>query len=71
MSIILFFLQQLQNLTIDFRKNSVLDMKNPPLPVAGDIKVELTKNAKKIFHFWFNTFFVTDSAGRLFYCSNI
>ncbi|KAM7352603.1 phosphatase and tensin-like protein isoform 2-T7 [Cochliomyia hominivorax] len=54
--------QQLQNFPIDFRKHNVLDMKNPSLPVAGDIKVELTKNTKKIFHFWFNTFFVTDSS---------
>ncbi|XP_061390514.1 serine-rich adhesin for platelets [Musca vetustissima] len=49
----------LQNFIIDFRKQSVLDVK---LTVSGDIKVELTKNTKKIFHFWFNTFFVTDTA---------
>ncbi|XP_075151540.1 phosphatase and tensin-like protein isoform X2 [Haematobia irritans] len=49
----------LQNFTIDFRKNCVLDVK---LNVTGDIKVELTKNTKKLFHFWFNTFFVSDSA---------
>uniref|UniRef100_A0A1A9WHF5 Phosphatidylinositol 3,4,5-trisphosphate 3-phosphatase and dual-specificity protein phosphatase PTEN n=1 Tax=Glossina brevipalpis TaxID=37001 RepID=A0A1A9WHF5_9MUSC len=54
--------QQLQNLSIDFRKTYILDMKNSAIPVAGDIKVELTKNNKKIFHFWFNTFFVTDSS---------
>lgn len=34
------------------------------ITVSGDIKVELTKNTKKLFHFWFNTFFVTDS-GKL------
>ncbi|XP_073824463.1 phosphatase and tensin-like protein isoform X2 [Musca autumnalis] len=49
----------LQNFVIDFRKQSVLDVK---LAVSGDIKVELTKNTKKIFHFWFNTFFVADTA---------
>uniref|UniRef100_A0A1I8NP83 Phosphatidylinositol 3,4,5-trisphosphate 3-phosphatase and dual-specificity protein phosphatase PTEN n=1 Tax=Stomoxys calcitrans TaxID=35570 RepID=A0A1I8NP83_STOCA len=49
----------LQNFTIDFRKQCVLDVK---MNVTGDIKVELSKNTKKLFHFWFNTFFVSDSA---------
>ncbi|XP_037960504.1 dentin sialophosphoprotein isoform X2 [Teleopsis dalmanni] len=56
--------QALQNLTIDFRKSFTLDIKNPTLCVAGDIKVELTQkiSKKKIFHLWFNTFFVYDAA---------
>lgn len=34
--------------------------------MAGDIKVELT-HKKKLFHFWFNTYFVRDDSGM---CNN-
>nr|XP_014089535.2 uncharacterized protein LOC106617072 isoform X1 [Bactrocera oleae]XP_014089544.2 uncharacterized protein LOC106617072 isoform X1 [Bactrocera oleae]XP_036217747.1 uncharacterized protein LOC106617072 isoform X1 [Bactrocera oleae]XP_036217748.1 uncharacterized protein LOC106617072 isoform X1 [Bactrocera oleae]XP_036217749.1 uncharacterized protein LOC106617072 isoform X1 [Bactrocera oleae]XP_036217750.1 uncharacterized protein LOC106617072 isoform X1 [Bactrocera oleae]XP_036217751.1 uncharac len=51
--------KHLLGLPIDFRKSHTLDLKN--LCVAGDIKVELT-HKKKLFHFWFNTYFVRDDA---------
>ncbi|XP_053960890.1 serine-rich adhesin for platelets isoform X1 [Anastrepha ludens] len=51
----------LLGLPIDFRKSYTLDLKNHSLCVAGDIKVELT-HKKKLFHFWFNTYFVRDDA---------
>ncbi|XP_067621507.1 serine-rich adhesin for platelets [Eurosta solidaginis] len=51
----------LLGLPIDFRKSYTLDLKNHALCVAGDIKVELT-HKKKLFHFWFNTYFVRDAA---------
>lgn len=61
--------QQLQNLPIDFRKTHVLDINNPSLDVSGDIKVEITKNTKKVFHLWFNTFFVSETSGKnLLFC---
>ncbi|XP_020713029.1 uncharacterized protein LOC101450346 [Ceratitis capitata] len=51
----------LLSLPIDFRKSYTLDLKNQSLCVYGDIKVELT-HKKKLFHFWFNTYFVRDDA---------
>ncbi|XP_036321126.1 serine-rich adhesin for platelets [Rhagoletis pomonella] len=51
----------LLGLPIDFRKSYTLDLKNHSLCVAGDIKVELT-HKKKLFHFWFNTYFVRDDS---------
>ncbi|XP_068150306.1 uncharacterized protein Pten isoform X2 [Drosophila tropicalis] len=56
----------LETWSIDFRRTFVLDISNSSLTVAGDIKVELsqsTKSSTKYFcHFWFNTFFVQNSA---------
>ncbi|KAM8716545.1 hypothetical protein ACLKA7_003425 [Drosophila subpalustris] len=56
--------QRLKTWTMDFQKSSILDISNSPLPVSGDIKVELSqKSSKKIIcHFWLNTFFVYGTA---------
>ncbi|XP_030382794.1 uncharacterized protein LOC115630404 isoform X2 [Scaptodrosophila lebanonensis] len=56
--------QQLGAWTIDFNKSFVLDISDPSLTISGDIKVELLQKSSRkiIFHFWFNTYFVRETA---------
>ncbi|XP_033249500.1 phosphatidylinositol 3,4,5-trisphosphate 3-phosphatase and dual-specificity protein phosphatase PTEN isoform X2 [Drosophila miranda] len=50
--------------TFDFQESCVLNINNPSLSVAGDIKFEFAQKSsqKAICHFWLNTFFVQNSS---------
>ncbi|XP_055836455.1 serine-rich adhesin for platelets isoform X2 [Episyrphus balteatus] len=50
--------KELDRFPIDFRKTFTLELDEQKVFVTGDVKVEL----KKIFHFWFNSYFVCDTA---------